>query len=121
MSIPSIREDFIFINDVSNAVVVASVNDTNLNVRIRSSWAVANLADALVAISEQDTESGLSQFAEAFFVELIRAGLSAAKDNEKVGILFAVFVLIFKQSFTNNHFNDSVAPMVSVLWEVFYE
>ncbi|KAJ3037848.1 HEAT repeat-containing protein 6 [Rhizophlyctis rosea] len=85
---PSILEDqdMLFLIDVATTIP-QYVTDQNLNVRIRASWALANLCDAFMAIRKRETTEGSMPsdvgVPESIILPLITAGLAAAKDNDK--------------------------------------
>ncbi|KAJ3274765.1 HEAT repeat-containing protein 6, partial [Borealophlyctis nickersoniae] len=88
VSYPSIMEDqdMFFLIDVATTVPQYA-SDRNLNVRIRASWTLANLCDAFVIMSKQATDGAPTLedagVTESIIVELIKAGLVAARDNDK--------------------------------------
>ncbi|KAI9096255.1 armadillo-type protein [Phlyctochytrium arcticum] len=83
---PAVIEDILFLHDVATTLPPL-VSDTNSNVRIRASWALANLCDAL-AISREKVEAAGGVLDDtgittAITLDIIRAGIIAAKDNDK--------------------------------------
>ncbi|KAI9011420.1 hypothetical protein BC832DRAFT_550660 [Gaertneriomyces semiglobifer] len=83
---PSAIDDVLFLADVASSLP-AAMEDPNLSVRIRGSWAIANLCDAFARISEKNdtvdvlvTEGGVTT---DVYVQLMRTGVAAAKDNDK--------------------------------------
>lgn len=62
-------------------VVIRSLQQDNLDVRIKGSWALANISDALIANSSDKNEDVVSN-------ELLKRLLEVClicKDNDKVG------------------------------------
>lgn len=76
---PSLRENVCFVENTSDAVIRALQQD-NLDVRIKGSWALANISDALVANSTDTNKDIVSNdlLKRLFDVSLI------CKDNDKV-------------------------------------
>ncbi|KAI8820256.1 armadillo-type protein [Fimicolochytrium jonesii] len=98
----AVQEDVLFLTDVATTIP-GLMGDANVGVRVRASWALANLGDALTKVSELHTqreqqiasspppisdiqqpntlaESGLTP---ALLTTLLHSSLLAAKDNEK--------------------------------------
>ncbi|KAJ3047828.1 HEAT repeat-containing protein 6 [Rhizophlyctis rosea] len=77
-------QDMLFLIDVATTIP-QYVSDPNLNVRIRASWALANLCDAFIGIGQRDESVSLEDagLGEGLILEMVRAGLGAAKDNDK--------------------------------------
>ncbi|KNC98329.1 uncharacterized protein SPPG_09399 [Spizellomyces punctatus DAOM BR117] len=86
VSHPAVMEDVLFLNDVATTIPQLAT-DKNINVRIRTSWALANLCDALASVGESAQKQGVDLaevgITHETVVEIIRAGLAAAKDNDK--------------------------------------
>ncbi|KAJ8873284.1 hypothetical protein PR048_026918 [Dryococelus australis] len=75
-----LREDVHFVLDTAEAVV-GCLRDDQLAVRMKASWSLANLTDALVLnASEEETEDA----PVSLLTQLIECSITAAKDNEKV-------------------------------------
>ncbi|KAG4067443.1 hypothetical protein HA402_009680 [Bradysia odoriphaga] len=76
---PSLRENVFFVENTSDAVI-RSLQQDNLDIRIKGSWALANVSDALVANGSDTNEEIVSNdlLKRLFDVSLI------CKDNDKV-------------------------------------
>lgn len=57
-----------------------SLKDKLTVVRVKSSWALGNLSDALVLNSRAQME----EIPEALLVQLLEASIEASQDNDKV-------------------------------------
>lgn len=83
---PSLREDIGFVIDLCEAIY-RTLNDDNLMVRIKSSWSLGNLSDALV-INNQTNNSCCFENAEelpdSLLIKLLKACLNGASDNDKM-------------------------------------
>ncbi|CAG8467088.1 2678_t:CDS:10 [Paraglomus brasilianum] len=79
---PSLHEDTSFITDMAVSIF-EQISNTNLMVRMRSSWALGNLCDTLVNLSS-DAERLMEFLTEDIWIRLLRAGLAASNDNDKV-------------------------------------
>jgi hypothetical protein len=66
--------------DVANALL-ETMSDKSLPTRVRGSWALGNLCDALVL--KQQTQDGYD-IPTALIVRLVNAALNAARDSDKV-------------------------------------
>ncbi|KAJ3190954.1 HEAT repeat-containing protein 6 [Irineochytrium annulatum] len=90
----SMRDDRLFLLDVATALPTLSA-DARLNVRVRVSWALANLCDALVVLVQPpptDTGGdiitgtiGLEEvgFGDSAFDSLVKSSIRLSIDNEK--------------------------------------
>lgn len=76
---PSLRENVCFVENTSDAVIRALQQD-NLDIRIKGSWALANISDALVANTSDTNKDIVSNdlLKRLFDVSLL------CKDNDKV-------------------------------------
>ncbi|CAG8513418.1 4626_t:CDS:10, partial [Ambispora leptoticha] len=87
---PCLSEDTIFATDMALSVI-QNISDTTLLVRIRSSWALGNLCDSLVTLSEvrgnQEISSSVLDFLTVdMFNKIVGAALAASVDNDKVRV-----------------------------------
>ncbi|KAL6060488.1 HEAT repeat-containing protein 6 [Balamuthia mandrillaris] len=88
---PCMQEDYLFLDDCAG-LLVKSMQDTNLNVRVRSCWSLANLCDTLAAIrrkSESEASTGstdelLSEIPISTFRSLTSCLVMACSDNDRV-------------------------------------
>lgn len=80
--LPSVQSDKGFFRDIIESLDVRLV-DNNLNVRVRSSWASANVCDALVSMFESNEEF-TSFITTQGVVKLVRHALVLRSDNEKL-------------------------------------
>lgn len=76
---PSLRENVFFVENTSDAVIRALQHNT-LDIRIKASWALANISDALVANSS-DTNNDI--VSDDLLKRLLEVSLTC-KDNDKV-------------------------------------
>jgi hypothetical protein len=74
------RDDDLYVMDVANALLETS-SDGSLPTRVRASWALGNLCDALVL--KQRTQDGYD-IPIALIKRLVDAALLAARDTDKV-------------------------------------
>ncbi|CAG8437478.1 9765_t:CDS:10 [Scutellospora calospora] len=89
---PSLQQDTKFASDMA-LTVIQQMSDQNLLVRVRSSWALGNLCDTMVILSNPSNISqgvtprnaNLNEFLiNVLWAKIVKAGLSAANDNDKV-------------------------------------
>ncbi|KAJ3171562.1 HEAT repeat-containing protein 6 [Geranomyces variabilis] len=83
---PAVIEDVLFLSDVATTIP-RLMSDANVGVRIRASWALGNLSDALAHVSKNVqvegqtiTDAGINA---TIIVQIINAAILAAKDNDK--------------------------------------
>jgi len=80
----SLSSDALFVADVALALT-DGLNDKNLNVRIRASWGLGNLCDALIGVSEDSAETAaLEDIPQDILVNVIKCAVRATRDNDKV-------------------------------------
>ncbi|CAG8564763.1 9383_t:CDS:10 [Ambispora gerdemannii] len=87
---PCLSEDTIFATDMALSII-QNISDATLLVRIRSSWALGNLCDSLVTLSEVGENKEISSSVLDFltvdmFNRIIVAALAASVDNDKVRV-----------------------------------
>lgn len=81
---PSLREDCILIVDMANTVLDLC-RDSNLNVRVRASWAVGNLSDSLVLLKSNGQDGVLEEaLTLSLWTKIMRTALAVCQDNEKL-------------------------------------
>ncbi|KAG9303110.1 hypothetical protein G9A89_005068 [Geosiphon pyriformis] len=85
---PHLQEDTNFATDMAFSVI-QNMSDVNLLVRLRSSWALGNLCDALVLISLRNSaqlNSGtiLDFLTDHMWIKIVKAGLAGSNDNDKI-------------------------------------
>ncbi|KAL6061884.1 HEAT repeat-containing protein 6 [Balamuthia mandrillaris] len=88
---PCMQEDYLFLGDCAG-LLVKSMQDTNLNVRVRSCWSLANLCDTLASIrrkSESEASTGstdelFSEIPISTFRSLTSCLVVACSDNDRV-------------------------------------
>lgn len=78
---PSLREDIGFVIDLCD-VIYNALNDDNSMVRIKASWSLANLTDALV-VNHQNGED-LEELTDDWLFKLLKSSLNGAMDNDKM-------------------------------------
>lgn len=76
---PSLRENVCFVENTSDAVIRA-LQQENLDVRLKGSWALANISDALVA---NTTDTNKDIVSNDLLIRLFDVSL-ICKDNDKV-------------------------------------
>ncbi|KAL3272750.1 hypothetical protein HHI36_014211 [Cryptolaemus montrouzieri] len=77
---PILREDAGFVADTAEAVY-RSLKDENVAVRIKSSWALGNLSDALVINSSNED---LEELPNTLLLKILERSIVACNDNDKV-------------------------------------
>ncbi|CAJ0836243.1 12715_t:CDS:10, partial [Entrophospora sp. SA101] len=84
---PCLNQDLKFISDMVT-IIIRHISDTNLMVKIRSSWALGNLCDTMVlSRKSNDKNNNLDNFlTNEMCNKIVKAGLSATNDKEKVRI-----------------------------------
>ena len=81
---PSLREDCTLIVDMANTVLDLC-RDSNLNVRVRASWAVGNLSDSLVLLKSNGQDDVLEEaLTLSLWTKIMRTALAVCQDNEKL-------------------------------------
>ncbi|KAG0299566.1 HEAT repeat-containing protein 6 [Dissophora globulifera] len=81
---PSLREDSTHILDMATTVLDLC-QDTNMNVRVRASWAVGNLCDALVLLKTKGLEHVLDEVLTlALWTKIMKTALLICQDHEKL-------------------------------------
>ncbi|CAG8613835.1 16614_t:CDS:10 [Funneliformis caledonium] len=89
---PCLQQDTKFASDMALSVI-QQMSDQNILVRIRSSWALGNLCDTIVLLSNPDNNQGISNnntnltefLINVMWARIVKAGLAASNDkNEKV-------------------------------------
>ncbi|KAJ3149132.1 HEAT repeat-containing protein 6 [Geranomyces michiganensis] len=83
---PAVMEDVLFLSDVATTVP-RLMSDANVGVRIRASWTLGNLTDALAHVSKNIQVEGQTisdaGIDTTIIVQIISAAILAAKDNDK--------------------------------------
>nr|CAD7260754.1 unnamed protein product [Timema shepardi] len=77
-----LREDIHFVMDTAE-FILQGLGDKSLGVRIKASWSLGNLSDAL-ALNKMN--SGNEDIPDFLLLQLLQASISSAKDNDKVGL-----------------------------------
>lgn len=81
---PSLREDAMFVSDMTKAILLQK-DDKTILVRVRASWAIGNLCDALVLESDEKPEFSLREYMSTTeWIEVLSTATTGALDNEKV-------------------------------------
>ncbi|CAH0563740.1 unnamed protein product [Brassicogethes aeneus] len=78
---PSLREDTGFVVDTAEAIH-RSLKDTNFNVRVKASWSLGNLSDALF-LNHSKLQSD-EDLPPDLLLKLLEASVGGAKDNDKI-------------------------------------
>ncbi|KAG5900627.1 hypothetical protein JTB14_005905 [Gonioctena quinquepunctata] len=77
----SLREDPGFVVDTAEAIY-SMLGDENLMVRVKASWSLGNLSDALVLNSK--SPGGIEEIPEDLILRLLQISINGASDNDKV-------------------------------------
>ncbi|KAI7902841.1 armadillo-type protein [Cokeromyces recurvatus] len=80
---PSLREDPMFVSDMAKSIL-SQKEDKAILVRIRASWAIANLCDALVLESEKSDFNLREYMSTTEWIDLLSIVTTGAVDNEKL-------------------------------------
>lgn len=80
---PSLREDPMFVSDMTKAILLQKEEKTIL-VRVRASWAIGNLCDALVLESEKPEFSLREFMSTTEWIEVLSTATSGSLDNDKL-------------------------------------
>ncbi|XP_041455848.1 HEAT repeat-containing protein 6-like [Lytechinus variegatus] len=80
---PCLRQDVLFVADTANAIL-SSLQDSSVNVRMRATWSLGNLSDALLINLESGDEAFVSQFSDLLLQRLFEAAIQASGDHDKV-------------------------------------
>ncbi|KAI9478693.1 MAG: armadillo-type protein [Benjaminiella poitrasii] len=80
---PSLREDPMFVSDMTKAILSQKENKAII-VRVRASWAIANLCDALVLESEKPEFNLREYLSTTEWMEILSMATAGAVDNEKL-------------------------------------
>ncbi|XP_035221258.1 HEAT repeat-containing protein 6-like isoform X1 [Stegodyphus dumicola] len=78
---PSLTQDISFLSDVSECLK-KSVDDVNVNVRFKASWALGNLSDAL--FSNRDTTFLCKEISAQFFYSTGMSCVHFSKDSDRI-------------------------------------
>ncbi|RUS23174.1 armadillo-type protein [Endogone sp. FLAS-F59071] len=79
-----LREDPLFITDMAMAVLL-QLADKNVLVRVRASWALGNLCDALVLQKNEKSAANVSEsLSQDLWLEIVRVSLAISSDNDKL-------------------------------------
>ncbi|XP_050301710.1 HEAT repeat-containing protein 6 [Anthonomus grandis grandis] len=82
---PSLRDDPGFVVDTAESVLQA-LKDDNLNVRIKASWSLGNLSDALVLNSKKLCDNNEDSIPDKVLLRLLEASICCANDNDKIKV-----------------------------------
>lgn len=113
---PSLREDPGFVVDVAEAIH-RTLQDDNMTVRIKASWSLGNLSDALVlSRSDVDTED----IPDNLLLRLLQISVKVASDNDKIRVnavraLGNLLQLVTAELMNQKHFKDAVDKAIDVL------
>ncbi|GJQ86916.1 hypothetical protein Trydic_g11786 [Trypoxylus dichotomus] len=78
---PSLREDSGFVVDTAQTIY-RTLQDSNLTVKAKASWSLANLTSALVL--NKNNPNIIEELPEKLLVDLIKVSIKGCKDNDKV-------------------------------------
>ncbi|XP_031353548.1 HEAT repeat-containing protein 6-like isoform X2 [Photinus pyralis] len=79
---PSLRDDPGFVVDVA-LVIRRMLEDSSMVVRIKASWSLGNLSDALVLNKE---DSNKEEIPDHVLLQLLQIAIQASKDNDKIKV-----------------------------------
>ncbi|CAO3699713.1 unnamed protein product [Rhizopus stolonifer] len=80
---PSLQEDSLFVSDMMKAIL-AQKEDKQILVLVRSSWALANMCDALVIESEKKEFELRDYMSTSEWIEVLDFSTKLSTDNEKL-------------------------------------
>ncbi|CEP10827.1 hypothetical protein [Parasitella parasitica] len=81
---PSLREDPLFFSDMIKAALLQK-DDKTILVRVRASWATANLCDALVLENDNNPDFDFREYmSTADWIQVLEMSTSGSLDNEKL-------------------------------------
>ncbi|KAI8884495.1 hypothetical protein K501DRAFT_247598 [Backusella circina FSU 941] len=80
---PSLREDPMFVSNMTKSILTQSL-DKAIVVRVRSSWAIGNLCDALVLESEKEEFNLREYMSTSEWIEVLNITTAGALDNDKL-------------------------------------
>ncbi|KRT79059.1 HEAT domain-containing protein [Oryctes borbonicus] len=78
---PSLREDPGFVVDTAEAIY-RTLQDSNLTVKAKASWSLANLTSALVL--NKNNPNIIEELPEKLLIDVIKISIKGCKDNDKV-------------------------------------
>ncbi|CAG8443342.1 1080_t:CDS:2, partial [Acaulospora colombiana] len=114
---PELQQDTKFATDMAYAAI-QQMSDSHLLVRVRSSWALGNLCDTMVVLSNPENSNirntNLNEFLiNVMWARIVKAGLNASNDNDKVrwNACYAAANMLHNPSFpigTKNHWSTQL-------------
>ncbi|KAF7272429.1 hypothetical protein GWI33_014777 [Rhynchophorus ferrugineus] len=80
---PSLREDPGFVVDTAESILT-SLKDENLTVRIKASWSLGNLSDALVLNNKSNEPPAEDRLPESVLFDLFEESIKCSRDCDKI-------------------------------------
>ncbi|KAI8640594.1 armadillo-type protein [Parasitella parasitica] len=81
---PSLRDDPLFFSDMLK-VILLQKDDKTILVRVRASWAIANLCDALVSENDNNASFGFRDYMSTTeWIQVLEMSTNGSLDNEKL-------------------------------------
>ena len=77
---PSLRENLVFVENTAESILQL-IKDSNLFVRVRPSWSMGNVSDALIT---NFFNSRVERISEDLLKRLLETAIVSASDNDKV-------------------------------------
>ncbi|XP_055837462.1 HEAT repeat-containing protein 6 isoform X2 [Episyrphus balteatus] len=77
---PSLRENLVFVENTAESILQL-IKDSNLFVRVRASWSMGNVSDALIT---NFFNSRVERISEDLLKRLLETAIESASDNDKV-------------------------------------
>ncbi|KAI8994959.1 armadillo-type protein [Pilobolus umbonatus] len=116
---PSLRDDPMFVSEMAKTVL-SHKEDKIVLVRVRSSWAIANLCDALLLESEKDSFNLREYISTSDWIDILTSATSAAMDNDKlrsnaVRAIGSLLRLTPKEYFENTRIMSLIANAMNSL------
>ncbi|KAF2895184.1 hypothetical protein ILUMI_10984 [Ignelater luminosus] len=113
---PSLREDSGFVVDVAETIH-QTLQDENMTVRIKASWSLGNLSDALV-LNQSATD--MEEFPNSLLLRLLQMTIKIANDNDKIRVnavraLGNLLQLITREFINQTNFKDVVEKGIDAL------
>jgi hypothetical protein len=117
---PSLREDPGFVVDTAETIVRV-LQDENFTSRVKCSWALGNLSDALVL--NKSNQHLIEEFPESMILKLLKMTNNASHDSDKiktntVRALGNILQLIERDLLKETQFKEAVAEGINILVKI---
>lgn len=77
---PSLREDICYVENTAESII-RLMKDQNLQVRVKASWSLGNISDALLL---NNRDSQLDKISDGLLKKLLEISIESSSDNDKV-------------------------------------